>query len=222
MPVKRPLMKFSPADWVIYTRSLSLVAKGAWIDLLCIMWSTQNRGVLTMSIEGYARAIGATVEQTGRVVAEIIESGICENFTESDARVTLTCRRMVDDEEVRRKRAEGGRLGGNPNLVKVQQKVNLIDDGKVNLPPNHAKKMGRPKDEPEVVEFCKSIEIPDGVYFWEKWNGDGFQNKGKPMKDWEATIRSWKAAGYLPSQKQNGNRPTAVRVSHVAKEGEPW
>ena len=222
------LMKFSPADWVINTRPLSLAAKGAWIDLLCLMWNAQNRGVLTMSIEGYARAIGATVKQTGRVVAELIEFGICEKFTEADGRLTLTYRRMVADEEVRRKRAEDGHLGGNPKLVKVQPKVNLAEDSKVNLagdievnlPHNLPPKKAKPKDEQEVVDYCKGIGIPDGTYFWDKWNGNGFQNAGKPMKDWKATIRSWKTAGYLPSQKQNNIRPMAV--SHVAKEGEAW
>jgi len=34
-------------------------------------------------------------------------------------------------------------------------------------------------------------------------------NGGKPIKDWRATVRSWKAAGYLPSLR----RPTAARVS---------
>ena len=216
-------MRFSPADWVINTRPLSLAAKGAWIDLLCIMWNAQNRGVLTMSIEGYARAIGATVEQTGRVIAELIESKVCENVADADGRVTLTSRRMVAEEEVRAKRAAGGQLGGNPKLVKVQRKVNLVDDSKVNLPANlPPANKGKPKNEQEVVEYCKSIGVPDGAYFWDKWTGGGFQNAGKAMKDWKATIRSWKSAGYLPSQKQTGSRPTTARVSHVAKEGEAW
>ena len=114
-------MKFSPTDWVINTRPLSLAAKGAWIDLLCIMWNAQNRGVLQMSIEGYARAIGATVEQTGRVIAELIASRICENITEADGRVTLTCRKMVVDEEIRCERAAG--QAEKPMPVKVRNWV---------------------------------------------------------------------------------------------------
>ena len=144
MSEKRQFMKFNPAAWVIHTHPLSLAAKGAWIDLLCIMWNAQNRGVLTMSIEGYARVIGATVKQTGRVVAELIESKICENFTEPDGRVTLISRRMVADEEICRRRAAGGQFGGNPNLVK--SKVNLALHHKVNLPANLASLIGNPDD----------------------------------------------------------------------------
>jgi hypothetical protein len=39
---------------------------------------------------------------------------------------------------------------------------------------------------------------------WDKWQGNGFTNGGKPMKDWRAVLRSWKGYGYLPSQKQGG------------------
>jgi hypothetical protein len=105
METKRLVIKFSTADWMINTRPLSLAAKGAWIDLLCIMSNAQNRGVLQMSIEGYARVIGATAEQAGRVIAELIESNICDNFTEPDGRVTLISRRMVVDEGIQCKSA---------------------------------------------------------------------------------------------------------------------
>lgn len=41
----------------------------------------------------------------------------------------------------------------------------------------------------------------DGESCWEKWNGNGWINGKNKIKDWKATIRSWKAQGYLPSQK---------------------
>ena len=228
MQPKRPFMKFSPGDWMINTRPLSLAAKGAWIDLLCLMWNAPNRGVLSMNIGSYARAIGATVKQTARVIVEINESDLCEKIMEEDGRITLTSRKMVVAEEIRRKRAAGGVLGGNPKLIK---KVNLVVSSKVNLPTNlpvepeppHplspliAKK---PCNEQEVVDYCKSIGIPDGAYLWDKWTGNGFQNGGKIIKDWKATIRSWKAAGYLPSQKQNGIKPMMVRTP--IKTGDVW
>jgi Helix-turn-helix domain len=59
----------------------------------------------------------------------------------------------------------------------------------------------------EFKAFCCEIEIPNDTeaMFW-KWEGNGWLNGGKPIRDWKATLRSWKASGYLPSQKQtNGN-----------------
>lgn len=55
----------------------------------------------------------------------------------------------------------------------------------------------------EVKEFCKSESLPesDAIWFFHKNEGNGWTNGGKPIKDWKATIRSWKAGQYLPSQK---------------------
>lgn len=55
----------------------------------------------------------------------------------------------------------------------------------------------------EVFEFCKAHGLfpRDAEYLWNKWEGNGWQNGGKSMKDWRATVRAWKAQGYLPSQK---------------------
>lgn len=58
----------------------------------------------------------------------------------------------------------------------------------------------------DVRIFCKEVGMSESVgdfCFW-KWEGNGWTNSGKPIKNWKATIRSWKAAGHLPP-KQNGN-----------------
>ena len=56
----------------------------------------------------------------------------------------------------------------------------------------------------ELQEFCKSNGLfpRDADYLWNRWESNGWQNANKPIKDWRATVRSWKAQGYLPSQKQ--------------------
>jgi hypothetical protein len=57
----------------------------------------------------------------------------------------------------------------------------------------------------EMEEFCVTLGLPtsDGETMFHKWQGNGWSNGGKPIKDWKATIRSWKGEGYLPSQKGN-------------------
>jgi len=58
----------------------------------------------------------------------------------------------------------------------------------------------------ESREFAASIGLPssDGEACWHKWEGNGWKNGGNAIKDWKATMRSWKVAGYMPSQKANG------------------
>ncbi len=55
----------------------------------------------------------------------------------------------------------------------------------------------------EVTAFCESIGLPatDAEWFYEKNEGNGWKNGGKAIRDWKATLRSWKIAKYLPSLK---------------------
>jgi len=55
----------------------------------------------------------------------------------------------------------------------------------------------------ELSAFCKETGLypRDAEYLWNKWESCGWKISGKAMKDWKATIRAWKAQGYLPSQK---------------------
>lgn len=61
----------------------------------------------------------------------------------------------------------------------------------------------------EVVAYCVKNGIPktDGECCFHKWEGNGWTNGGRKIVCWKATIRSWRTAGYLPSQKPGS--PTA-------------
>ncbi len=59
----------------------------------------------------------------------------------------------------------------------------------------------------------------DAVYIFNKWDSTGWKNGGEKIRDWQATVRSWKAAGYFPSQKpvrgQFGNgAPAAAKPAY--------
>jgi hypothetical protein len=60
----------------------------------------------------------------------------------------------------------------------------------------------------EVTEYFAALSLPvsDGEWFFAKCEGSEWSNNGQSIKDWKATVRSWKAAGYLPSQKVNTAR----------------
>jgi hypothetical protein len=108
--VKAPAFQFYPGDWIQDTRVLSLAAKGAWIDILCAMWRSQTRGMITLPLIGYSRLIGATVDQTKSVISELVEMGVCDcriddenvtcnaDVTNCNGDVTLINRRMYSDE----------------------------------------------------------------------------------------------------------------------------
>jgi len=75
----------------------------------------------------------------------------------------------------------------------------------------------------ELAAHALGIGLPasDGQWCHDKWEGNGWTNKGGPIKDWKATMRSWKAQGFLPSQKAAAGhsppkKPTAEPTSR------PW
>jgi len=64
-------------------------------------------------------------------------------------------------------------------------------------------KKGRATKE-EVMVFAEvaGIEKSDAEWFFEKCEGQGWCVQGRPIIDWKATFRGWRAGKYLPSQKQ--------------------
>jgi hypothetical protein len=69
----------------------------------------------------------------------------------------------------------------------------------------------------EISAFCVSVGLPasDGEWFFDHCEGNGWINGKSPIRDWRATIRSWKAIHCMASQKAriNGNGNGHVRHS---------
>jgi hypothetical protein len=132
--MKRPSFQFYPSDWLRDTalRSCSIGARGLWIDMICFMHEGSPYGYLKVGNkvilpENLARMTGITLEEVQGYLKELSDANVYD--IESDG--AICSRRMIRDENVRKLRAEGGKLGGNPNLIgekkdnrKVKNKVN--------------------------------------------------------------------------------------------------
>jgi hypothetical protein len=72
------------------------------------------------------------------------------------------------------------------------------------------KKSKKPTKE-EIHEYItiQGLTANDADWLYDKWEGNGHKNNGKPIADWQATIRSWKRSGTIfPSQKpQQHSKP---------------
>ena len=109
---------------------------------------------------------------------------------------------MKREAEIKEKR----RVSGGKGLTNRWQ-----SDGKA-----IAKRLQKPEYEYEVEndslrveleEYAATLGLPksDGAACYFKWQANGWTNNGQKIKDPKATLRSWKAFGYLPSQKLNKN-----------------
>jgi hypothetical protein len=228
--MKRPSFQFYPSDWLTSPeiRICSIGARGLWIDMIC--WMHQGAPYGHLKVGGkvilpptLAQLEGYPLSEVEGWLKELEEVGV---FSKTDEGCIYS-RRMVRDEELRRVRAAGGLKGGNPDLLKrsrLSSKVNLSANLSANLPPededededegvNGIEKVLKPRKafvkptQGEVKEYCRSLGLTDNdaVAFWEGKEANGWRNGSTKIKDWQATIRSWKANGYHPSQKQGAS-----------------
>lgn len=118
-PVKKPWMKFYPADWrgEPRLRMCSFAARGLWIDLISYMHEGEPYGHLT--IEGHPPNLNEIASLTARPVTEtrkaLAELEARKVFSRSPEG-TIYSRRMVRDAEKAMRDKENGSAGGNPNL----------------------------------------------------------------------------------------------------------
>ncbi len=93
--MKLPFFQFYPSDYKRDTCALSLATKGGWIDILCMLHGAQNRGTMTLPVVGWARVMGATVDQATAVIDELAAMNVAEVVRGGNG-VQVTCEMEID------------------------------------------------------------------------------------------------------------------------------
>ncbi len=96
-----------------------------------------------------ARILGIPLPKLVKILDRI---SLCGVSSREDETAALMNRRMVKDEHLRQVRAESGRLGGNPNLIKQNDKQ------KTTLPDNTDKQIPTPSSSPSSSSSISSSE----------------------------------------------------------------
>ena len=81
---KLPSLQFYPGDWMKdpAVRSVTVAARGLWIDMLCLMHESDRRGYLQhatgrpVSAEQLARMTGCSASEVARLLRELEECGV--------------------------------------------------------------------------------------------------------------------------------------------------
>lgn len=109
---KQPSFQFYPGDWLKdpALRRCSTAARGAFIDLLCYAFECEPRGFLVTNEEPWddkccAKVVGCRVT----LVQQLLREGVLKTDDKSGAYFS---KRMVEDERIRRLRADSGHKGG--------------------------------------------------------------------------------------------------------------
>lgn len=117
------MMPFNTSDWLKCPelKVLPPDLKGLWMDLLCYMWESVERGVMVKpngtiySHEEIVRLVGTDAAGSDTWLDRLIFGGVCSEREDG----AIYCRRMVKDAEISRKRREAGLKGGSATKSKV-------------------------------------------------------------------------------------------------------
>jgi len=124
---KLPSMQFYPGDWRKdpCLQACSLAARGLWIEMLCLMHESVDRGHLilksgvAMNEEQLARVAGITHDECRRLIDELETAGVLSRGAINE----FVCKRMVRDEAQRKAMSEGGRKGGLASSAKRKSRA---------------------------------------------------------------------------------------------------
>ena len=97
---KAPAFQFYVRDWLSdpQLRQASPSAKGIWIDCLCFMWESIDRGTLCGTVGSLSRMLGVHVEEFEAFLAEAERLNFAD-ATLGNGNVTLRNRRMVREQK---------------------------------------------------------------------------------------------------------------------------
>ncbi len=211
---KLPAIQFYVGDWRKdpSVQSLNYHDRGVWFEMICLMHESEERGKLVlnghpMPIDALARLLGLDKQILTTTLTTLVEYGVASQCPDTGI---ISNRRMIRDEEIRKTRANCGKLGGNPILLK--QKT-TTEDKQISTPSSSLSsstsisttksKFIKPTID-ELRVFCKSIghQESDGDAMFYMWESNGWKNGKSPCKDWKAGVRRYAAEGWLASQKQ--------------------
>lgn len=147
----RPAFQFYPADWRnnAKLRRCSLEARGAWVDVMCLLHDSDEYGVLRWPLADIAQAAGVPVKLLRELASKSVLKGADENadpfvFTprhggkDGDPVTLVTamggpcwyCSRFVRDEYVRQRRGVGSRFDSENNPNRKPQEPKQTDRAK--------------------------------------------------------------------------------------------
>ncbi len=139
--------------------------KGLLMDLLCLMFESEERGVLVSfgvpwTDEEVINAVGGDPSTTAFELAELVRKGVLSRRGDS----SLFSRRLVREETLRRTRSEAGSLGGRPTKYQKQHGVVQKSKSKANHKAN-----GKQNTESENEYESENVIETAFESFWKEY-----------------------------------------------------
>ena len=160
---KQPSFQFYPGDWKrdAGVQSLSFEERGVWFEMMLLMFESAERGKLVfgsgtpMPEDAVARSLGLDRQRYVQILRKLLDYGVASKDEKTGI---IFCRRMVRDAELSKKRAECGKLGGNPDLLNQnssKREAKSNQNGKQNPTPSSSSSISLKK---EKIKKEKNLE----------------------------------------------------------------
>jgi hypothetical protein len=205
---KAPAFQFYPSDWQRDLDDHPLEIEGAWIRICGRLYWTG--GTATKTLKEWASILRKNLSKTEQILKYLEEKKIGD-LVNQNGNITITCRRMVKDEYIRKIRKEAGSKGGNPQLKNAENEGVLLNQNEEQKPtPSSSSSTSSsihketkktsvdthktfvPPTLEEVTAYCR--ERKNGINP-EKWldhyRSNGWKVGKNKMVDWKAAVRTW-------------------------------
>jgi len=197
---KNPAFQFYPSDWSRDLEEHPLEIEGAWIRICCKLWWEENRGSATKTLTQWSRVLRVGEKKSFTIIGYLLKQKIADVLIQNES-ITITSRRMIKDEHIRKIRASAGSMGGNPALKTQSESSGLVKQSLVKQKPtpSSSSSSSSSKKKPYTVDFETFYKA--------------YPKKKAPDSAW----KSWK--------KRNGDRPpieVILRAIEIQKESNQW
>lgn len=174
--MKLPAFQFYVGDWRKDpgVQALDYETRGIWFEMMCLMHESDERGVLLlngkpMPDDALANLLRLDKQILTTALTKILDYGVASR-REGDG--AIYCRRMVRDENIRKVRAEAGKQGGNPLLLKQKpttgdkQKPTPSSSASITSSSTDTLKAPKGARKRRVVDPEKEVSF---AVFWNEW-----------------------------------------------------
>jgi hypothetical protein len=190
---KKESFAFYPIDWMSDSRLrlCSAGARGLWIDILCLMHLSNERGYLLiedtiLDEEMLQKTLGYDAKEFDNCFMELRRY----NIIKKDEKNRYFSKTMVNAQKISEKRSVSGRLGGNPNLKLLDKQNEILVDNLVKQNSNLLKQNPNLDKQNEILDkqnvnlvkqnqiLVKQNEKNDPIYIYNNINIDNIDNIG--------------------------------------------
>lgn len=167
--MKAPAIQLYTGDWMKdpALRACGPLARGVWIDCLCLMHESEEKGVLRfngkpVTNDQIARMIGATPAEVRKAINELEGAGVFSRHEDG----AIYSRRMVRDAKLIEQRREWGKLGGEHGTKGREYGAKGGRPPKDKNPPSDSNKGGllTPSEPPPSSSSSTSVKESDTSY----------------------------------------------------------